>query len=110
MRRRTNNLHLTRSRTQLTCAPCMHILLTTSCANSYFISIIIGLVKTAVVAFAMVIVDKRSGRRPMLLMSAAGMAVCMFSMGLNDHLHGGRGPGWANFVFLSLFMASFSLG
>ena len=75
--------------------------------NIYLVAIFIGLVKIAVSAFAMAFVDKRSGRKPMLLVSGAGMAVCMLAIGIEYQLQNDLAT---RCVLVSLYMASYSLG
>lgn len=70
-------------------------------------AIFIGLVKTLVVLLTMGFVDKRWGRRPMLLVSGGGMATCMMALGLNLQL---LNSPEVTIVLICLFMASFSLG
>ena len=50
-------------------------------------SIIVGAVNTVGTSIAVVLMDK-VGRRPLLIGSHAGMAVCLVSMSVTSFLHG----------------------
>eukprot|EP00040_Diaphanoeca_grandis_P004235 m.27687 g.27687 ORF g.27687 m.27687 type:complete len:725 (+) comp15790_c0_seq1:435-2609(+) len=72
-------------------------------------TLLVGSVKVVFVILATLLIDKRLGRRPMLLMSAAGMTLSQLLLGVNYHYNHQERPTVAVVAQLG-FVASYSIG
>jgi len=80
-----------------------HVATTTSAL--FAVTMLVGFVKTGCVVIATFFVDSR-GRRPLLLLSAAGVTLSLATLALGTALE----VGWLSVVAVCAFMAVFSLG
>lgn len=71
-------------------------------------SVIIGIVMLAFTVVALVLAD-RAGRRPLLLLSSAGMAAGLFGLGF-AYAGGGQENAWNLLFWVLVYVASFSIG
>jgi SP family arabinose:H+ symporter-like MFS transporter len=71
-------------------------------------SVIIGLVMLLFTLVAMFLSD-RVGRRPLLLISSAGMAAGLFALGA-AYAGSGQGNAWSLLLWVLVYVASFSIG
>jgi len=74
-------------------------------------SVIIGLVMLVFTIPAMFLAD-RAGRRPLLLVSSAGMAAGLFALAASysGNTAGGHNSGWLLLLWVLLYVAAFSVG
>lgn len=72
-------------------------------------SVIIGLVMLLFTLVALFLSD-RAGRRPLLLLSATGMAVGLFALGFAYARGGEGGNAWGLLFWVLVYVASFSIG